>query len=240
MKRIVFGILILAYSLNVLAQAPEKMTYQAVIRDIDNKLIQEQKISIQISILEGSIYGSAIYVETHSPTTNNNGLATLQIGAGEVLNGEFADIKWASNLYFLKTEVDPTGGNSYSIETINQMLSVPYALHAKTAESLSNGSAEEDPIFSDSPAAGIDEDDISNINNLSGKNTGDQDISDFLTEEEDPEFTKSQANNIDKTDIKNLGNLSGTNTGDQDLSDYATEEYVDEHSSSGGGSAIFD
>ena len=132
----------------VWAQSPEKMSYQAVIRDASDNLITDTQIGMQISILQGSASGTAVYVETQVPTTNANGLVSLEIGAGTVESGDFATIDWANGPYFIKTETDPTGGTSYSITGTSQLLSVPFALHAKTAETVTGGITETDPVYS--------------------------------------------------------------------------------------------
>lgn len=124
------------------AQSPEKMSYQAVIRNSSNALITNTTVGMQISILQGSISGTAAYVETQTPTTNANGLVSIEIGGGTVVHGNFATINWANEPYFVKTETDPdgaTGGISYTITGTSQLLSVPYALHAKTAETVTGG-----------------------------------------------------------------------------------------------------
>ncbi|MDA3815926.1 MAG: FISUMP domain-containing protein [Prolixibacteraceae bacterium] len=132
---------------SVFAQSPEKMSYQAVIRNSSDVLVTNQQVGMQISILQGSASGTAIYVETQTPTTNANGLVSIEIGAGTVVSGDFATIDWANDNYFIKTETDPAGGTSYSITGTSQLLSVPYALHAKTAESVSGGVTETDPVY---------------------------------------------------------------------------------------------
>jgi len=125
-------------SASLFAQAPNKMSYQAVIRDLSSNLITNQSIGMRISILQGAPNGTAVYIETHTPTTNVNGLASIEIGAGNVFLGSFSTINWANGPYFIKTETDPLGGTSYSITGTSQMLSVPYALYAeKTANSSS-------------------------------------------------------------------------------------------------------
>jgi len=118
---------------NLLAQAPEKMSYQAVVRDADGNLIANQQIGMQISILEGSPTGTQVYIEEQIPTSNDNGLVSIVIGENE----GFDAINWAEGIYFLKIETDPTGGTDYTITGTSQLLSIPYALHAKTAESIS-------------------------------------------------------------------------------------------------------
>ena len=155
MKKIITVCAVLLMTASVFAQAPEKMSYQAVVRDGSNALVSSTAVGMQISILQGSASGTAVYVETQTPTSNANGLVSLEIGAGTVVSGNFTTIDWANGPYFIKTETDPTGGTNYSITGTSQLLSVPYALHAKTAESIMSGITETDPIFGASVASGI-------------------------------------------------------------------------------------
>ena len=132
----IFTALLLA--LNVVAQAPQKMSYQAVIRDANNKLVISHVIGMRVSILQGSTTGSEVFMEIYNPNpqTNANGLLTMEIGNGIPLKGTFSGINWANGPYYLKTETDPTGGTNFTITGISQILSVPYVLHSKTAESV--------------------------------------------------------------------------------------------------------
>src|SRR5574344_2874312 len=132
---------------SVFAQSQNKMSYQAVIRDASDNLVTSQAVGMQISILQGSASGTAVYVETQTPTTNANGLVSIEIGTGTIVSGDFTTIDWANGPYFIKTETDPAGGTSYSITGTSQLLSVPYALHAKTAETVTGGITETDPVF---------------------------------------------------------------------------------------------
>ncbi len=136
MKKIFTIIAAVVLTVCCLAQAPQKMSYQAIIRDGGGTLVQSHAVGIRIQILQTSEFGAAVYVETHSTTTNANGLVTLEIGSGNVVLGTFASTNWADGPYFLKTETDPTGGTSYSITGTSQLLSVPYALYAKTADNV--------------------------------------------------------------------------------------------------------
>ena len=133
MKKFSFLIASLLFALCVQAQAPQKFSYQTVIRNASNQLLIGQTVGIKISILQGSANGSAVYAETHAPQTNTNGLATLEIGGGSLLAGNFANINWANGPFFVKTETDPNGGNNYTITNTSQLLSVPYALYAAKA-----------------------------------------------------------------------------------------------------------
>jgi hypothetical protein len=85
---------------------------------------------MRISILQTSPSGTAVYVETQTPTTNTNGLVSIEIGGGTILSGNFSTIDWANGPYFIKTETDPTGGTSYTIAGTSELLSVPYALYS--------------------------------------------------------------------------------------------------------------
>ena len=129
------------------AQTPEKMSYQAVIRDSDDNLIVNTSVGMQISILEGSASGTEVYVERQFPTTNNNGLVSIEIGSSDatVVSGDFTTIDWSTGIYFIKSETDLNGGSSYTITGTSQLLSVPYALHAKSADTVSGEIAETDP-----------------------------------------------------------------------------------------------
>lgn len=138
MKKALLSILALALLvLTVFAVVPEKMTYQAIIRDSGGQLITDKQISMRVSILKGSATGSSVYVETHTPTTNNNGLVAIAIGDGTVITGAFSSVDWSNDDYFIKTEVDVNGGTAYTISGTSQLMSVPYALHSKSAENLS-------------------------------------------------------------------------------------------------------
>lgn len=135
MKRIITISAAILMTASVFAQSPEKMSYQAVVRDGSNNLVSSTAVGMQISILQGSSSGTNVYVETQTPTTNTNGLVSIEIGAGTVVSGDFTAIDWANGPYFIQTETDPAGGSSYTITGTSQLLSVPYALHAKNTDS---------------------------------------------------------------------------------------------------------
>ncbi len=176
MKQIFIFFATLLFTTVLFAQAPEKLSYQAVVRDANSSLITNQAVGMKISILQYSTSGNAVYIETHTRTSNINGLVSLEIGSGNVLTGSISGINWANGPYFIRTEIDPNGGTNYTISGTTQLLSVPYALHAKKAESAN----ETDPLFTNSQAANITAADIINLSNLSGVNTGDQDGSETV------------------------------------------------------------
>jgi len=139
MKKLLLSIIFISSAFLSLSQSPEKMSYQSVVRDENNALLVNQPIGMRVSILQGEIEGTSVYSETHSVNTNANGLASLEIGGGTVLSGVFADIDWASDPYFILTEVDIDGGTNYTITSTSQLMSVPYALYAKNAGSSTPG-----------------------------------------------------------------------------------------------------
>ena len=134
MKTKIYSILAgLLLTLSVFAQAPQKMSFQAVIRNNSNALVTSTLVGMKISVLQGSPTGTVAYSETQSPTTNANGLVSLQIGSGIVVSGTFTAINWATGPYFIKTETDPTGGSAYSILGTSELTSVPYSLFSANA-----------------------------------------------------------------------------------------------------------
>ena len=132
----VFTCLLQLLSIIVLMGQPiDRMSYQAVIRDQSQQLVGERSIGIRVSILQGSETGIVVFQETYNPnpTSNQNGLITLEIGDGVAITGKFEEIDWTVGPFFLKTEYDLDGGISYSIDGTMQILSVPYSLYAKKA-----------------------------------------------------------------------------------------------------------
>ena len=142
MKKLFTILLAVLLTATVWAQSPNKMSYQAVIRNASNNLVTSTAVAMQISILQGSTGGTAVYVETQTPTTSANGLVNIELGGGTVVSGGFSTINWANGPYFIKTETDPdgaTGGIAYTITGTSQLLSVPYALYAANAGTATGG-----------------------------------------------------------------------------------------------------
>ncbi|HEX7411109.1 MAG TPA: hypothetical protein VF298_03115, partial [Bacteroidales bacterium] len=201
MKRIFTILASIILMTSVWAQSPEKMSYQAVIRNSSNALVTSTAVGMQISILQGSASGTVVYTETQTPTTNANGLVSIEIGGGV----GFDAIDWANGPYFIKTEVDPAGETNYSITGTSQLLSVPYALHSKTAESITGGFTEIDPVFIASPAIGLLSNNITNWNIAFG--WGNHATAGYLTSftETDPSWTAASGNYYTKINMQTSG-----------------------------------
>ena len=146
MKKTSLLILGLILSAITFAQAPNKMSFQTVVRNSQGKLVLNKSIGVRLSILQSTSTGTPVYVETNTKSSNANGLLTLEVGAGIVATGIFSTIDWSQGPYFLKTEMDVNGGINYTISEVTEFVSEPYAMNSKNADNansvktLSNGS----------------------------------------------------------------------------------------------------
>ncbi|MGB4030825.1 MAG: fibrobacter succinogenes major paralogous domain-containing protein [Tenuifilaceae bacterium] len=137
MKKVLLLLIIFGVNfLQVAGQNPSGFNYQAVFRNSAGEIIQNQSVGIRISILKGSSTGDAVYIETFSTTTNSFGLVNLVVGSGSPKEGALSDVEWSSDSYFIKVEVDFQGGSNYAEMGTTQLLSVPYAMHAKSASQI--------------------------------------------------------------------------------------------------------
>jgi hypothetical protein len=136
MKKLLLTLTIVILSIAIYGEVPAGISYQAVIRDNNNQLVTSQQVGVKISILVGEAMDSVAYSELHTASTNMNGLLTLEIGNGDNSTGVFNNINWSEGPYFIKTETDPQGGTNYTVTGTSQLLSVPYALHSRSSDSL--------------------------------------------------------------------------------------------------------
>ena len=153
-KKTIFFLIGIFCTLHILAQPPQKMSYQAVVRDANNQLVVNQQVGVKISILEASPNGFPVFAERHQPTTNANGLMSLEIGTGVPLpTNNLTTIDWGNNNFYLQCEIDITGGTQYTINGVQQLITVPYAFFAHSS------------VYADS----------SDFNNLANRPTGNHD-----------------------------------------------------------------
>ena len=139
-------LLIISLPFFILAQGPQKMSFQAVMRNSSNTIISRQAIGLRISVVQGSASGSSVYSETQNTTTDINGLISLEIGSGDNIQGHLDQINWGLGPYFIKTEADPLGGTDFSITGTSQLLSVPYALYSNNGPAGLQGPAGADGL----------------------------------------------------------------------------------------------
>ena len=140
MKKLVLLFSLLGLISVIYAQIPNGFSYQAVVQNTDQTLLKNQEVTIKSSILRNE---ETIFTQTQTATTNENGLLTIVIG-----NENFQEINWLQGTLFIKTEIDPTGGNNFTIETQTQLLTVPYAMASKTAEVALNATEYQNQIDS--------------------------------------------------------------------------------------------
>ena len=112
-----FGLIL--FSANLFAQT--QVPYQGIAINAAGQRLVNQTISLRLSIINQSVSGTAVYVETQTKTTNGTGAYTVQVGQGTVVAGTFASINWMANAHFLKVEMDPAGGANYAFVSIGQV-----------------------------------------------------------------------------------------------------------------------
>ena len=231
-KNILLAVFCLVLSAMSFAQVPQMMSYQAVVRGSDNSLVTNSEVSVRISILQGSADGTAVYTETHSATTNTNGLVAIEIGDG-TSSDDFSAINWANGPYFVKTETDVNGGDNYDVIGVSQLLSVPYAMYAQTAGNVPDVSGflteETDPTVSEWAKA--ENKPIYNYSEIEGTPeipTVPTNVSAF---ENDANYLTSYTETQNIADVASLGNSLNTQLKDvtdpTDNQDAATKKYVD-------------
>ena len=120
----------------LMSQVPMGISHQMVIRNAQGELLTNRQIGIKVSILrviavKGSYFPvTEVYSETHTLTSNANGLVFFVIGQGGNKVGTLSGIDWTQFPYLVQTEVDPDGGTNYTIAGTADLLSVPYAFYA--------------------------------------------------------------------------------------------------------------
>ncbi len=106
------------------AQAPQKINYQAVVRNSSGQPITSGSVKLRFTIHADSATGANVFQEQQSASPNQFGLVTLGIGAVSNLGL----VTWGSGAKYLQVELDPANGTNFTSMGISQLLSVPYAL----------------------------------------------------------------------------------------------------------------
>ncbi|WP_375239288.1 hypothetical protein [Aurantibacter sp.] len=132
MKKVYILLLTVLITAIGFAQAPEGFNYQALARNASGNLIVSTPIGVKFKLHEDLLTGTVVYTETHTVTTNSYSAFTLVVGEGTTTD-VFADIIWGAKSHFLEVSIDLANGTAYSSLGTSQLLSVPYALHTKTA-----------------------------------------------------------------------------------------------------------
>lgn len=147
------------FAVAAFAQGPQGFNYQAVMRNASGALLANTNVSMRLSIINGTATSTTVlYSETRTTTTTAQGLLNIQIGDGTATatTGNLSTINWLDSNKFLKVEIDPAGGSSYTDFGTTQLLNVPYALQSKQASTImtyGSGTANADKmIVQHSPA----------------------------------------------------------------------------------------
>jgi uncharacterized protein (TIGR02145 family) len=193
MKGVIKGSILFLFFIMIhavgIGQAPDLISYQAIIRNSSNELVSNVSVGTRISILRGTAADVLLYQEEHSFKTNLNGLIYLNIGSGAPLFGTMSGIDWSKGPFYVKSETDPTGGKNYTLVVVSQLLSVPFSIYAKSAEKVTGPLTELDPLFNASVAKSITAADTAYWNKK---------LSVFI--EKDPLFNASVAKSITAVD----------------------------------------
>ena len=170
---------------NTFAQAPEGIIYQAEARDENGNPIRNQTLDVLIKIIQDDAFGPVIWEGLHEVTTSNFGIFVLVIGQGTNNGGTiFEDIDWGNHPHFLNVQVKTKNSSTWIDMGTQQLLSVPYALHSKTAETVIT---ETDPLFNawdKSTGISITESQISDLDHFT------------TSDETDPEYSAAPAASI--------------------------------------------
>lgn len=155
MKKFYIFLVVITIAISVTAQTPQSFKYQTVIRNNSGEILANQNVKFLIGILSESTNGPTIYSESHDKETNEFGLVNLEIGKGNVVTGVFESIDWGANSFFIRLEIDETGGTNFALLGTSQLLSVPYALHSGSTSDTSTWKKEADNIFYNKGNVGI-------------------------------------------------------------------------------------
>lgn len=142
MKKIIVAVLAIIFNFqlstfnSLFAQAPQGFTYQAAVRDAQGRAVAGRQVTVRIALVQGTALGTESYAELHQPTTDAAGLFTITVGQGTALTNCTMDacVDWAAGTWFLRSQVDPEGGQNFTLSTTQQLMSVPYALYAANVQ----------------------------------------------------------------------------------------------------------
>jgi hypothetical protein len=115
------------------SQAPEGINYQAVIRNSTGNLVVSTTVAIRVQVRQTTATGTVVYQERHSVLSSAQGLVNMVIGGGTPQVGTFNGINWGMGPFFVNLAVDFANGINYQDFGTQQLMSVPYALYAKTS-----------------------------------------------------------------------------------------------------------
>lgn len=123
MKHFILILTISFLGLQLAAQTPQGINYQAVARTNMGDPIPSSSATINFKIRHGSTSGNIVFEETQNKTTDACGMFTLKIGQANAQ--AFSVIDWSTGAKFLEVTING------SVTGTTEILSVPYALYAE-------------------------------------------------------------------------------------------------------------
>jgi len=150
--------------------AQQGINYKAIVKDGGGTIVANQNIDVQFIIYEGPGEINNVYQETHSPSTDANGIVIVNIGQGTT-SDDFSAIDWGTDDHYLNVQIDNGGGLTDMGTT--QFMAVPYALSVSKEtikiDDLVDGKSDDDGSNDGSSiffgiGAGINDDGSNNVN----------------------------------------------------------------------------
>ena len=201
-KTLLLIALMLCCAMTIFAQN-NKISYQAVVRDTENKLVANKDVQVTVNIYNGDAT-TAAYTETQRATTNLNGLVSLLIGNGTVTDGNWGLIDWKT------ARIETT------VTLAMPLTAVPYAMYAEYADELDPDAAVVIGIYNkilyDSLALGALID--ANAANIGELQEMDEALSARITADSNNLVIFKAKMKTDSTTLRNLINTNAANIGE--------------------------
>ncbi len=123
---------------------PNGIAIQSVARDASGNAASNRNIFLKVELRQGTSTGESVLIETHSVTSNDEGIFNFYIGQGARVSGitSLITLDWKGKIYFLNIKMAiepslPTPGWVLEREYVDlgtsQIWSVPYAFSAYRA-----------------------------------------------------------------------------------------------------------
>ena len=122
MRKTILYILISFISTCLYAQAPEKINYQAVVRDANGNILPNTSVPITIDVVNG-VNTCSVY--SGSQTTNSYGLINIELDLSA------CTIDWSTGTATLSSSINSVSGTS-------NLNSVPYSIYSSISDSTAN------------------------------------------------------------------------------------------------------
>jgi predicted acyltransferase (DUF342 family) len=117
---------------------PNGISIQSVARDASGNAASNRNIFLKVELLQGTATGESVLIETHTVTSNDDGIFNFNIGQGDRVSGisSLISLDWKGKIYFLNIKMAiepslPTPGWVLEREYVDlgtsQIWSVPYA-----------------------------------------------------------------------------------------------------------------